>query len=244
MHEIRMEPLQKGRLCARLAETAGDVARAQALRHAAFFGRPGQDADAFDSACAHMLIEDASGTLLACYRLLALPAQAIGQSYSAQFYDLTRLSAYPGPCLELGRFCAQPGLLDPDLLRLAFGAMARVVDAGAVALLFGCASFAGADPDRHWAALTHLRSGHLGPEAWRPGPRASEVVDLPQGMPERRQALTALPPLLRLYLGIGGWVSDHAVIDRAMDTLHVFTAVEIAAIPPARQGLLRVVAQP
>jgi putative hemolysin len=69
-------------------------------------------------------------------------------------------------------------------------------------------------------------------------------VDLPQGMPERRQALTALPPLLRLYLGIGGWVSDHAVIDRAMDTLHVFTAVEIAAIPPARQGLLRAVAQP
>ena len=28
-----------------------------------------------------------------------------------------------------------------------------------------------------------------------------------------RAALAAMPPLLRSYLGMGGWVSDHAVID-------------------------------
>ena len=41
---------------------------------------------------------------------------------------------------------------------------------------------------------------------------------------------------------MGGWVSDHAVIDARMNTLHVFTGVEIAAIPPARKRLLRAVA--
>ncbi|MBA4351813.1 MAG: ornithine-acyl-ACP acyltransferase, partial [Rhodobacter sp.] len=35
------------------------------------------------------------------------------------------------------------------------------------------------------------------------------------------------------------WVSDHAVLDPDLDTLHVFTAVEIAAIPPVRARLLR-----
>jgi hypothetical protein len=41
---------------------------------------------------------------------------------------------------------------------------------------------------------------------------------------------------------MGGWVSDHAVIDRQMNTLHVFTGLEIAAIPPNRARLLRALA--
>jgi putative hemolysin len=48
-----------------------------------------------------------------------------------------------------------------------------------------------------------------------------------------------MPPLLRTYLMMGGWVSDHAVVDRQMNTLHVFTGLEIGAIPAARKRLLR-----
>ena len=40
---------------------------------------------------------------------------------------------------------------------------------------------------------------------------------------------------------MGGWVSDHAVVDEKMNTLHVFTGVEIGAIPAARKRLLRAV---
>jgi putative hemolysin len=57
-----------------------------------------------------------------------------------------------------------------------------------------------------------------------------------------RKAMPRLPPLLRTYLMMGGWVSDHAVVDSQMNTLHVFTGVEIARIPPARKRLLRAVA--
>jgi putative hemolysin len=48
-----------------------------------------------------------------------------------------------------------------------------------------------------------------------------------------------MPPLLKTYLMMGGWVSDHAVVDAQMNTLHVFTGVEIGSIPPARKRLLR-----
>ena len=41
---------------------------------------------------------------------------------------------------------------------------------------------------------------------------------------------------------MGGWVSDHAVIDARLNTLHVFTGLEIAAIPPARARALRAIA--
>jgi putative hemolysin len=57
--------------------------------------------------------------------------------------------------------------------------------------------------------------------------------------PDLVRANAAMPPLLRSYLMMGGWVSGHAVIDRTMNTLHVFTALDIGAIPPARKKLLR-----
>jgi len=38
---------------------------------------------------------------------------------------------------------------------------------------------------------------------------------------------------------MGGWVSDHAVVDRQLKTLHVFTGLSIDAIPEARKRLLR-----
>ena len=54
-----------------------------------------------------------------------------------------------------------------------------------------------------------------------------------------KKANADMPPLLRTYLLMGGWVSDHAVIDRDLNTMHVFTAVDIKAIPQARKRLLR-----
>ena len=59
---------------------------------------------------------------------------------------------------------------------------------------------------------------------------------------DRKAALAALPPLLRFYLSLGGWVSDHAVIDPQLDTLHVFTCVELARMPKARRESLRALA--
>lgn len=249
----RADVLAKGRYRARLAEGTADIEQAQALRHRSFLllrgiaAGEGRDTDAFDARCQHVLIEEiASGTLVGCYRLLHLPEAArIGESYSAQFYDLTALAAYPGPVLELGRFCLHPDWHDPDILRLAWGAMTRLVDAGGVRLLIGCSSFAGCDGAVHADALA-LLCGHLAPPEWAPRRRAAHIYDFGAADVlghDAQRGLQAMPSLLRTYLGMGGWVSDHAVIDAALDTLHVFTAVEIDRIPPARARLLRLIAE-
>jgi len=235
-----MQPLEKGRYRVRLGTGDADLARAQALRHLCFHGRPGRDADAFDPRCDHLLIEEGE-VLRGCCRLALLPrAAAMTEGYSAQFYDLRRLAAHPGPVLEIGRFCLAPGAPDADLLRLAWGGLARLVETRGVTLLFGCTSFAGADPAPHLPGLACL-AGRIAPPAWRPGRKAPETVDL-AGI-TAAPAIAALPPLLRSYLGMGGWVSDHAVIDRGLDTLHVFTALEVARIPPARVAALRMIAK-
>lgn len=233
--------LSRGRFRARRAAGPEDVSKAQALRALAFFG-PGAalDADPLDARCHHVLIEDESGLPLACFRYLWLETSAeIGSSYSAQFYDLSKLEGFGGPLIELGRFCTRPGMVDPDVLRLAWGAIAALVDRGGARLLFGCASFAGTDPARYAPAFGFLRARHAAPARWQIGVKAGEVVRFASGSVDARGGLKLIPPLLRTYLGMGGWVSDHAVVDPEMDTLHVFTGLEIAAIPPARKRLLR-----
>jgi len=249
-----MLSLRRGRYIARLAASAGDLEAAQRLRHLTFrdmrgvAGTAGLDADTFDPDCEHMLVEDArTGTLVCCFRLLPLDGGAqIGRSYSAQYYDLDRLLQFQGPIMELGRFCIHPDWKDPDILRVAWGAMTRLVDARGVELLFGCSSFDGAEADGHAEALAMLKDGHIAPKRWLPRVKAPNVFRFARALrgrkPDMKRAMLGMPPLLRTYLLMGGWVSDHAVVDRDLNTLHVFTGLEIRAIPPARARLLRAVA--
>ena len=240
-----MEPLRKGSLVARLAGGRADMGRVMALRATCFPRSGGVEEDAQDGLSAHVMVEGPEG-LLAYFRVMLFGWGAgLTQGYAARFYDVAPLAGYARPIAEMGRFCLAPGGVHPDVLRLAWGAMTRIVDEGQAGLLVGCTSFRGADWRGHRAGLALLARDFLGPAEHLPGRKAAEVVDYPVlagPVTDRRASLAALPPLLRTYLGMGGWVSDHAVVDTALDTLHVFTAVEVARIPATRVRALRALA--
>jgi len=244
-----------GKYRARLADGPEDVLACQRLRYLAFrAGRDGTaaaqtgaalDADEFDPACRHVMVEEMrSGDLVCCFRMMPLDdGREIGRSYSAKFYELDNLSAFPGRMVEMGRFCIRPGLRDPDILRTAWAAMTRHVDEQGVELLFGCSSFHGLDAEAYADAFALLKEKHLAPKRWLPRVKAPRVFRFAAAFglrkPDLKLALRRMPPLLRTYLHMGGWVSDHAVIDTDLNTLHVFTGVEIARVPPGRARLLR-----
>ena len=231
----------KGRFRVRFAATSADVEAAQRLRFRAFRGGEGVDADGFDARCRHLMVERREdGALMGTCRVQVLSGgQALEQSYTAQFYDLSALAARYGRLLEVGRFCMAPAGVEPDALRLTWAALTRIVDGEGVGVMFGCSSFAGTVGEAHGDAFAALAAAHLAPVALRPGRRAAEVVPLCPAPHDARRAMQQMPPLLRSYLAMGGWVSDHAVVDRDLGTLHVMTGVEIASIPPARARLLR-----
>ena len=244
-----MLDLAKGRYRARIAVSADDLEAAQRLRTLAFRGPDAErlDRDDFDDACTHVLIEDIrTGGLVCCFRLLRLGSGGeIGRSYSAQFYELSALAAFDGPMVEMGRFCIHPDWHDPDILRLAWGAMTALVDRDGVEMLFGCSSFHGTEARDYSDAFALLRDRHIAPKRWLPRVKAPAVFRFAARLrrkPDLKRAQAKMPPLLRTYLMMGGWVSDHAVIDRDLDTLHVFTGLEIRAVPPGRARLLRAVA--
>jgi L-ornithine Nalpha-acyltransferase len=240
-HEALMETV---RYRARFAASAADLAVSLALRGRVFRGDAlAPDGDGYDARCRHVLIEDkASGALLCSYRLFSLAdGRGIADSYSAQFYELGALAGYGRPMVEVGRFCIAPEAQDGDVLRLAWAALTRLVDREAVGMLFGCSSFPGTEPGLYSDAFALLSARHAAPPRWRPRVKAPEVIrfDAPTPALDARTAMTAIPPLLRTYLVMGGWVSDHAVIDRDLGTLHVFTGLDVDGVPAARARALR-----
>ncbi len=235
-----------GHYQARRAETRADIATCQHLRSASFVHAAGQsrDADQFDASCAHILISDEpSGRLVGCFRYLPLRSGGdFADLYSAQFYDLSRLNSFKHPIIEIGRFCALSEGLSPDIVRVAWAAITRLVDDFGFAMMVGCSSFPGTDPAPYRQAFEHLYAHHRAPRRWAPGVKSTKIIRFS----ERRHPSRApypIPPLLRSYLAMGAWVSDHAVVDDDLNTLHVFTGLQVSSIPPARQRLLRAFAK-
>lgn len=226
-------------LC-RMAMSPDDVAACQALRYACFHDGAGLDADHFDTLSDHVMIER-EGVLVCTLRLRVLPDGAdFSETYTGGFYDFGPL---PGPTIEVGRFCVAHGAFSSDVLRLAWAAITQRVDANHITHLFGCASFAGTDPVAYADAFGVLQAKHLGRMTIVPKTADNtRFFDIIAAENDPRRALQQMPPLLRSYLGMGGYVSDHLVVDHTLGTLHVFTGLDIAAIPAARVRSLRALA--
>lgn len=177
------------------------------------------DRDPFDAAARHLLIEGEGG-LAACARVTVQDGSAILRGYTAQFYELSNFATRFPRALEVGRLCLAPDVRDPEVPRLLMSAVTRLVRATGRAVLYGCASFPASG-----AGLGRM-ARHVSPEPWMPRPRAGAAPLPPEPGP--------LPPLVRAYLALGAQVSDHAVRDADLDTLHVFTGLPVAAISPVR----------
>ena len=127
-----MKILCKGRYRIGIATTDAEIRAAQRLRWLCFCSTQmgaaqmddALDIDDYDQACLHVLIHEiASGQLVACFRMMMLSGGAeIGRSYSAQYYDLEGLRGFPGPMIEVGRFCVHPAHSSPEILRAAWAA--------------------------------------------------------------------------------------------------------------------------
>ena len=245
-----MMVFRRGRYAVRFAASAADLLAAQRLRWLAFHPgseKDGVDTDSYDALCRHVLVEERPGGRLVCtFRIMVLDGAAgVANSYSAQFYGLSGLANYVGRMVEMGRFCIHPACHDPDILRIAWGAMTRVVKDESIDLLFGCSSFVGVEPGKYLDVFAVLKARHLAPKRWQPAVKAPNVFRYAarsRRKPDLQMAMAKMPPLLRTYLMMGGWVSDHAVVDAEMNTLHVFTGLEVGAVPPGRARLLQAIA--
>ena len=242
---MALEIIRVGRYRARYASSQIDVLAAQSLRYQCFnlSNKDELDVDDFDALCQHVLIENLeTQKLICCYRILKFDSgKNISSSYSSQFYDLKVIENFTEPMIEVGRFCIDPEVNDPSVVLTAWAALAQIVDHNQTQFLFGCSSFEGIEKEKYFDSFALLRDRYMAPDHWRPKIKAAQVFCYSKDLiykVDKKKALLNMPPLLKTYLSMGAWVSDHAVVDLNMKTLHLFTGMEISKIPKSRKKFL------
>ncbi len=242
---MALEIIRVGRYRARYASSQIDVLAAQSLRYQCFnlSNKDELDVDDFDALCQHVLIENLeTEKLICCYRILKFDSgKNISSSYSSQFYDLKVIENFTEPMIEVGRFCIDPEVNDPSVVLTAWAALAQIVDHNQTEFLFGCSSFEGIEKEKYFDSFALLRDRYMAPDHWRPKIKAAQVFCYSKDLiykVDKKKALLNMPPLLKTYLSMGAWVSDHAVVDLNMKTLHLFTGMEISKIPKSRKKFL------
>lgn len=238
--------LRAGNLGVRLATTAEELTAAQALRYRVFYEEMGAkpdaatlasklDQDDFDAVADHLLVVDhdlgeGGESVVGTYRLIRQEAaEAIGGFYSESEYDISALKLFHGRKLELGRSCTSSTYRNKMVMQLLWRGIAAYVFHYGIDLMFGCASLSGTDPDALAEELTYLALNHSAPEAIRPRALPSRYVEmrrLPADTIRPKDALMRLPPLVKGYLRLGGFVGDGAVIDSQFNTTDIAIIVQ------------------
>ncbi len=245
-----------GALEVRLAETDSEVEAAQRLRYRVFYEEmtavpspamreTRRDFDRFDEVCDHLLVidrslidEDGQPAVVGTYRLMRdVDAARVGGFYTSTEFDiapmLTGIEA-GSRLLELGRSCVLKAYRSkPATMQLLWRGLMVYVARFSIDLMFGCASFAGTDPKALALPLSYLHHYHPMPDELRVRAIASQCVDmnlLPKDAIDPKEALRALPPLLKGYLRAGVCIGDGAVIDRQFGTIDVFIYCPVAKI--------------
>ncbi|ATI42211.1 ornithine-acyl-ACP acyltransferase [Pacificitalea manganoxidans] len=226
----------------RLARDAQDLKAAQRLRYEVFVAELGGDGpmvdhdarletDRFDPFYDHLLLIDPArdpdtlSHVVGVYRLLRGDrAEAVGQFYSDDEYDLSLLRAGGRPLLELGRSCLHPAYRGGSAMYHLWNGLAEYVADHGIEILFGTASFHGTDIAALAQPLSHLHHAHLAPPDMRvrPHPHVFQRMDLlPPDQIDRKAAMLATPALIKGYLRMGGYVGDGAFVDHAFNTTDV-----------------------
>lgn len=243
------EPISQGSLSVRLARTEAEINTAQRLRYRIFCEEMGgranadvqaqkRDFDQFDEVCNHLLVLDESKPLgnqvVGTYRLLTRDnMQKIGNFYTETEYDISPLKKFEGEILELGRSCVEQPYRTRPVIQLLWSGIGSFIAEKDIKIMFGCASFHGVNVAEHRHALSYLHHYHQTPENIRPRALPDQYVNM-NLMPKEdvvpRAALQDLPPLIKAYLRLNGFIGDGAVLDYAYNTCDVSIVVQTDTI--------------
>ncbi|EYD71719.1 GNAT family N-acetyltransferase [Limimaricola hongkongensis] len=235
-------------LSVRLARDASDRAEAERLRYDVFVRELGGDGalvdhaagrerDRFDAVADQLLLIDEArpegARVVGLYRLLDTAGAArMGQFYTEDEFDLDPLRSTGRGLLELGRSCLHRDYRGGTAMFRLWQGLAALVEARGIEILFGTASFQGADPAAHAGPLALLARDHLAPPELRVTSRQPDHVSMPgsSGI-DRVGAMRAMPPLIKAYLRLGGRVGQGVFADTAFNTTDVCMILDTATAP-------------
>jgi putative hemolysin len=242
-----MDGLRAGNLEVRLACSEAEIVASQELRYRVFYeemtahpteqmAREKRDFDDFDPHCDHLLVfdhsrgDDPRDAVVGTYRLIRrIAANRHGGFYTADEYDISKIVALEGEILELGRSCVGRDHRNRPTMQIMWRGITAYVHHYDIQIMFGCASLPGTDIAAHAEPLSYLHHFHMAPEMYRTRALPDRYVSMdliPAEKIDRRKTLSGLPPLIKGYLRLGGFIGDGAVVDEQFNTTDVCVLVK------------------
>lgn len=220
-----------------LATTPEEVREVQRLRYKVFIeamglsaleNKDGLDRDDFDTYCDHLIVRDArSLKVVGTYRAMSPhAARRMGQYYSEQEFDLSRLDHLRSRIAEAGRACIHPNYRSGGVIMLLWAGLAAFMKKEQCEYLIGCASISLADGGHNAAALYNaLTENNLAPVEYRVTPHLPFPIDA-------REAghVPVTPPLLKGYLRSGAWVCGEPAWDPDFHTADLFMLLPLVKL--------------
>ena len=235
-------PASLGDYTVRLAGNEAEVRAAQALRFAVFNLELGEgfaesfmtglDADPFDAACDHLLVEHrATGEIIGTYRLQtgAQAAARLGY-YSAQEFAFGPYEPLRAEVVELGRACVHRAHRSRGVLGLLWKGITDYAARRGGRYLIGCSSLTTQDPAVGAAAYAALAPRHLAAPALLTEPQPAFACALHPVAPTP----PAIPKLLMAYLALGAKICAPPALDRTFGTIDFLTLLDLATLSPGR----------
>jgi putative hemolysin len=244
-----------GPLEVRLAQTAAEVRQAQKLRYQVFYQEgsaipnPGRlfarrDVDAYDAICDHLLVLDHTArdgapnrpAVVGTYRLLRQSlAEEHGGFYTAGEFAIDSLIARHRHLqfLELGRSCVLEPYRNKRTVELLWHGIHAYILQNRCDVMIGCASLDGTEPRRLALPLSFLHHHAPAPDLWRARALPERYVEMNRMSKDAidpKEALRALPPLIKGYLRLGAYIGDGAVIDHEFGTTDVLVVLPVSVI--------------
>lgn len=250
----------KGSLIVRVSRDDPDIHAAQALRYRVFYEelsakpdaeaiRTKRDSDSFDEICDHLLVIETAqrpdngmairvedGEVVGTYRLLRQEvAEATRGFYTQEEFDIAPLvrTRVDLKFLELGRSCVLRPYRTKPVVELLWQGIWNYVRLHRLDVMLGCASLEGTDPDKLALPLSFLFHRFRAPEEWRVRAIPQRYVDMDRLSPDKideKQAMKALPTLIKGYLRLGAYIGDGAVIDKQFNTTDVLIILPVSSI--------------
>jgi putative hemolysin len=138
--------------------------------------------------------------------------------------------------LELGRSCVLKEYRSrASTMQLLWRGLMAYAARFSLDVMFGCASFQGNDPEMLALPLSYLHHFHGMESGMRVRARPELYVSMNRIAREAidpKEALRALPPLVKGYVRAGCRIGDGAVIDRQFSTTDVFIFLPLADLDP------------
>ncbi len=223
------QPVARRHLLTSLAHSEAEVLEAQRLRYKVFAeemganlpsAKEGIDRDIFDKYCEHLLVrESGENKVIGTYRILP-PDQAkkIGGYYAQTEFDLTRLQHLGGCMVEVGRSCVHWDYRDGATITRLWSGLARYMQQHRHEYLIGCASISMGDGGHVAASIYRkLHRIYAAPTEYSVFPRC------PLPLHALNQTLDApVPPLLKGYLRLGGYICGEPAWDPDFNTADLF----------------------